>query len=139
MCRKNDMKINMLLIASILFICGSITIGYCGKATAGDDIVRMDTSAFDQLRRPAAVFDHDSHNETAEIEDCFVCHHVWENGQLVPDESSEDTPCSDCHALTAGPDNSISLINAFHIQCRSCHVKRGKGPLLCGQCHKKSF
>jgi len=137
MCRENKMKRKIVMIAWLLFICGGISMVFSNPADAGEDVVRMDTSAFDRLRRPAAVFDHDSHNEAAHIDDCAVCHHVWENGKLVPDESSEDTPCSDCHGLISGPHNPMPLANAFHTQCRSCHVKKGKGPLLCAECHKK--
>lgn len=131
------MKIKRVTIVLFLFVCGGISMVCCDQASAKDDIVRMDTSAFDQLRRPAAVFDHDEHNDAAQIDDCAICHHVWENGKLVPDESSEDTPCSQCHGVTLGPDNPMPLANAFHCLCKSCHVKEGKGPLLCAQCHKK--
>lgn len=131
------MKIKVLMIALILFACSGVSMVYSNQADSQDDSVRMDTSAFELPRRSAVVFDHDAHNEAAQIDDCAVCHHVWEDGKLVPDESSEDTPCSDCHNLVAGPDNPTPLINAFHVQCRSCHVKKGKGPLLCAECHKK--
>ena len=131
------MKIHILMITLLLVVCGGVCAGYSEPNAGEGDLVRMDTSAFDQLQRPAALFDHDAHNDAAGLDDCAVCHHVWENGKIVPDESSEDTPCSDCHGLTAGPDNPMPLANAFHTQCRGCHVKQGKGPLLCGECHKK--
>lgn len=131
------MKIKVLMIALILFACSGISMVCTSRADARDDTVRMDTSAFERLKRSASVFDHDAHNELAQIDDCAVCHHVYKDGKLIPDESSEDTPCSDCHGLVAGPDNPTPLVNAFHIQCKSCHVKKGKGPLLCGECHKK--
>jgi hypothetical protein len=137
MFRENKMKIKVLMIALILFACSGVSMVYSNQADSQDDSVRMDTSAFERLRRPAAVFDHDAHNEAAQIDDCAVCHHVWEDGKLVPGESSEDTPCSDCHGLVAGPDNPTPLVNAFHTQCKSCHVKKGKGPLFCAECHKK--
>lgn len=139
MCRGNKIKIKILMIAWILFVDGGISIGFSDPATVRDDSARMDTSAFDRLRRPAAVFDHDSHNEAAQIDDCAVCHHVWENGKRVPDESSEGTPCSDCHGVIARPDNPMPLANALHTRCKSCHVKKRKGPLLCAECHKKPF
>ena len=109
--------------------------GQDGSETRSES--RMDTSAFDKVRRPAALFDHDDHNEKAGLDDCAVCHHVWENGALLADESSEDSPCSECHGLAPGPENSMALANAFHTQCRTCHIDAGKGPLLCGQCHRK--
>lgn len=128
------MKTKILLMAFIL-----LTLGAWGYAAGQDDVAeasRMDTSAFEKLRRPAALFDHDEHNEKAALEDCAVCHHVWENGKVVEDESSEDSSCSECHGLEPGPENSMALANAYHTQCRTCHSDAGKGPLLCGQCHK---
>lgn len=108
-----------------------------GQPGPDSAISRMDTSAFERTRRPAAVFDHDAHNETAGLEDCAACHHVWEEGRLVEGESSEDSPCSECHGLTRTRENPMALVNAFHTQCRTCHMDAGKGPLLCGQCHRK--
>lgn len=136
MYRENKMKRKPIILAVALACLGLLAPGTC---PADEAPIRMEVSAqaFDTLRRPAALFDHDTHNDNAGIDDCAVCHHVWEDGKLVADESSEDTPCSDCHSISAGPDNTVSLANAFHTQCRSCHVDKGQGPLLCGQCHKR--
>lgn len=128
------MKTKILILAFILLALGTLG-GAWGQDEEAEES-RMDTSAFETLRRPAALFDHDAHNETAGLEDCAVCHHVWENGKIVEDESSEDSSCSECHGLKPGPENSMALANAYHTQCRTCHIDAGKGPLLCGQCHK---
>ncbi len=123
----------------VLGVFGFSVWGATGKNKGEDEIQvlsRMDTSAFDHVKRPPVMFDHDEHNDTAEIDDCAICHHVWENGTLVADESSEDSPCSQCHQLKSGPENKMALANAFHTQCRTCHIDGGKGPLLCGQCHR---
>ena len=104
MYRENKMKIKLMILPMLMICLGTLTPGLCQE---GLDLVRMGTSAeaFDTLRRPAAVFDHDEHNEAAGIEDCAVCHHVWEDGKLVPDESSEDTPCAIATVLR--PDRTI--------------------------------
>jgi hypothetical protein len=135
MYRENKMKLK-LTILSMMICLGMLSSGLCQEDA---ELFRMDVSAeaFDTLRRPVAVFDHDEHNYAAEIDDCAICHHVWEDGKRVADESSEDMPCADCHTVKAGADNPVSLVNAYHTQCRSCHIEQGKGPLLCGQCHKK--
>jgi hypothetical protein len=100
------------------------------------DTERMETDAFNTLIRPAAVFSHDDHNEAAELEDdCAACHHVYDGKQLVADESSEDSPCSECHSLKSTPENSVPLSVAFHNRCKSCHFDTAKGPVLCGECH----
>ncbi len=92
--------------------------------------------AFETHQRPAAVFVHDMHNEKAGIEDCSVCHHVYEDGKLVEGESSEGDSCSSCHAIKA-EGNTPGLMKAYHQRCITCHTETGKGPLACGQCHVK--
>ena len=101
------------------------------------ELERLDNMVFNTPRRPGAVFSHDDHNEMAGLDDCAVCHHLYENGKIVADESSEDSPCSECHALLPGPENRFSLSVAFHKRCRDCHFESGIGPVLCGECHIK--
>jgi cytochrome c553 len=106
-------------------------------AFSQEDMTHVPTDAFGKLERPAAVFNHDAHNEKAAIENCNACHHVWANGVLVEDEDSVGTPCADCHALEQDGDTP-SMQDAYHQQCWGCHEKQAKGPVLCGECHVKS-
>ncbi|MCP4023590.1 MAG: cytochrome c3 family protein [Desulfobacteraceae bacterium] len=126
------MRIQMvLIILAALFFTSSI-------AFSQQELERMDNSMFAKTVRAAAVFSHDEHNETAELEDdCSVCHHVYEGKKLVAEESSEDSMCSECHELKATNENGIPLEVAYHKRCRSCHFDTNKGPVLCGECHKK--
>ena len=101
-----------------------------------EEMTVVDNSVFDNPQRPPAIFDHEAHNEKAEIYDCAVCHHVYEDGELVADESSEDQRCSDCHGLKA-TDDQPALIKAFHANCKGCHQEQGRGPIMCGECHIK--
>ncbi len=105
-------------------------------AWSQDEMTVVDNSVFDRPQRSPSIFVHDEHNEKAEIFDCAVCHHVYEDGDLVPDESSEDQRCSDCHGLTASKDQP-ALIKAFHANCKGCHQEQGRGPIMCGECHIK--
>ena len=105
-------------------------------AMAQEDMTLLNDPAFGVHQRPAAVFVHDLHNEKAEIEDCSVCHHVYEDGKLVEGESSEDDSCSSCHAVKAEGEEP-GLMQAYHQRCITCHTETGKGPLACGQCHVK--
>ncbi|WP_342743879.1 acidic tetraheme cytochrome c3 TmcA [Desulfamplus magnetovallimortis] len=87
--------------------------------------------------RPFVCFPHDEHNENAALDDnCARCHHVYTDGQLMPDESSEDSSCSECHMSQEKP-NDLDLIIRYHKLCRSCHLQEKKGPITCGECHKK--
>lgn len=130
--RKNKMKQWKILMMFILALATS------GIAFSQGEQERLNTLAFEMPRRPGAVFSHDDHTQTTEIsDDCAICHHVYANKTLVPDESSEDNACSDCHSLQPDRKNSISLVNAFHKRCKECHYDLGKGPVLCGECHIK--
>lgn len=102
---------------------------------AQEDVTEVNDSVFNKRMRPAAVFRHDQHNEVAEIEDCAACHHVYENGQRVEDESSEDMECSECHAKGAG--YPMEVVNVYHSRCKGCHMEQKAGPIMCGECHVK--
>jgi len=103
---------------------------------AQEEMTFVDNSVFKKPERTPSVFRHDEHNEKAGIEECNKCHHVYENGKLLEDESSEDQRCSDCHELKASG-NKPALIKAYHTNCKGCHLKQKKGPIMCGECHQK--
>ena len=124
-------QILCLLVLLLVSLCGLMTSG------AQEDMTAVDNTVFGKPQRTRAVFRHDAHNEKAKIDDCSVCHHVYQDGKLVKDASSEGQPCADCHALAA-TGNTPSLRKAFHLRCAGCHEKSGKGPLMCGECHPKA-
>ena len=103
-------------------------------AFAQEDMEMVDSGSFEKQRRPPAVFRHDDHNTTAEIEECNECHHVYENGESVADESSEDQSCADCHT-EKNSGNRPGLRKAFHLNCKGCHQIKKQGPVMCGECH----
>ena len=105
-------------------------------AWSQDDMTIVDNASFDNPQRTPSVFVHDAHNEAAGIEDCAECHHVYEDGERLEDESSEDQSCSECHDLK-GSGGQPSLIKAFHTNCKGCHQAQKKGPIMCGECHIK--
>jgi hypothetical protein len=106
-------------------------------AFAQEDMEVVDDAGFFKRQRPPAVFQHDVHNETAQIEECNKCHHVYEDGKKVEDESSEDQSCSDCHE-DHDSGNQPGLRKAFHINCKGCHLAKKQGPIMCGTCHVRS-
>lgn len=103
-------------------------------AFSQEDMEVVDDAGFAKKQRPPAVFQHDAHNETAQIEECNECHHVYDNGEKLEDESSEDQSCSDCHEEN-GSGNQPGLRKAFHLNCKGCHLKNKLGPVMCGSCH----
>ena len=125
--RKLDLIALSLFIGIMLVVTGT---------WAQEDMTVVDNSVFDRPQRTPSIFVHDEHNENAGLDDCAECHHVYEDGQRVEDESSEDQSCSECHSLEGG-DGQPALMKAFHSNCKGCHQKEERGPILCGECHIK--
>lgn len=117
------------LIIAVLLACA-------WPAFSQEDMTHVSPAAFSSPTRPAAVFVHDTHNEKAGLDDCGICHHGGANGVKDTSATTEGTPCADCHKIQAGK-GLTDLTHAYHKQCIGCHRTKGKGPLACGQCHKK--
>ena len=125
-------KGTVLLIGSVLF-----SVLVLASAYSQEDMTHVDNRVFQNPQRTPSVFRHDEHNEAAGIEECTECHHVYEGGQKVEDESSEDQRCADCHAQKAAG-GQPSLLQSFHTNCRGCHLEKAQGPVMCGECHVKN-
>ena len=123
--------VNRIALPIMIAVVFSLT-----TAWSQDEMTVVDNSDFDTPQRPPSVFMHDEHNDIAEIYECNECHHLYEDGQLVEDESSEDMRCADCHDLESSGDQP-GLRNAFHENCMGCHEAQGSGPIMCGECHVK--
>ena len=119
----------LFILAVFVFCCFFLAVAY-----SQEDMTVIDNQVFESPKRPPAIFLHDQHNESAEIEECNVCHHLYEDGKLIEDESSEDQRCADCHEMQ-DIGRKPGLVKAFHANCKSCHRQKKKGPLMCGQCH----
>lgn len=123
----------MKMIMIVIAVCIWPVMAMAGQ----EDITLLNDPAFGMHQRPGVMFVHDLHNEKAGIEECSVCHHVYKDGKLVEDESSEDESCSSCHpAKPKGKE--LGLMRAYHKRCITCHTDTNKGPLSCGQCHVKT-
>ena len=125
--KKTSLYLLMTLMVSIALIVA---------VYSQEDMRFVDNGVFPNPQREPAVFNHEDHNETAGIEDCSECHHVYEDGVLLEYESSEDQMCSECHELNASG-NTPGLMKAFHMNCKGCHLSQKKGPVMCGECHLK--
>ena len=115
---------------------GLIAVFLIASGYTQEEMVLVDNSVFGDARRPSSVFAHDAHNETAGLEECSECHHLYVDGELEEGSSSEDQSCGDCHKLEA-EGNQPGLMKAFHLNCKGCHQKEKAGPVMCGECHKK--
>ena len=126
------MKIRVL--TAILF---TVILIFGISAFSQEDVVTVEDSAFMERMRPLVPFKHDEHNEMAEIDDCAVCHHLYEDDKLVEDESTEDMECSECHA-SEEDSYPISLVKAYHVNCKKCHLEQKTGPVMCAECHPRN-
>jgi len=106
------------------------------SAYSQEEMTFVDNSVFTKPQRTPSIFRHDEHNEKAGIEECNECHHVYEDGKMLEDESSEDQRCSDCHEFKSSG-STPALMKAYHVNCKGCHLKQKKGPTMCGECHLK--
>ena len=113
-----------------------LTVFLLVAAYSQEDMTAIDNSVFPDPKRTASIFNHEEHNEAAEIDECNECHHVYEDGVKLEDESSEDMLCSECHLLEAS-DEQPGLMKAFHLNCKGCHQTEKNGPIMCGECHVK--
>jgi len=92
--------------------------------------------------RPAVTLPHNRHVESGLS--CKDCHHIYENGKNILDESkleegNKDIRCFACH----GPKSRLNLEEAFHNQCIGCHrkaqvEKKKTVPQYCGGCHVRN-
>lgn len=97
---------------------------------------RIDNEDFENPKRVACVYDHDEHQEVSKVEECTVCHHLFEDGKKVEDETSEDQRCVECHEAKSSGD-TLPLRKAYHTRCKGCHLDKKAGPILCGECHQR--
>ena len=125
-------KCAVLAVAVLALVMLMLTV-----AGSQEEMEIVDNSDFENPQRPPSVFRHEEHNETAALDDCAECHHVYDDsGRKLEDESSEDQRCSECHESRSSG-RKPSLTRAYHLNCKGCHLQQKKGPFLCGECHVK--
>jgi len=135
------MALNNLHITVIIFM---TTITVSLVLAQPEEIIINNTNVFEQKQRAPVPFPHGLHM-TGNLS-CKDCHHVYQNGKNVLDESeltdgNQNIRCSHCHALKSAG-GRYGLMDAFHLQCMGCHgriARKGQksGPRLCGQCHPR--
>lgn len=125
-----------IILFTLVSLLGLLVTSASLHANEEGEMKHVDNSMFEKQVRPPAVFEHDAHNDAADIQDCAACHHLFEEGVLIEDESSEDQSCEECHRLD--PSARIQpLMKVFHKRCKGCHLEKKIGPILCGECHKR--
>jgi hypothetical protein len=93
--------------------------------------------------RAAMAFDYSLHARHAKaFEDkCENCHHVYDEvAEELKYEKGKEEGCRSCHGVV-DEERKLSLANASHSACVSCHLRRirlelDSGPALCVGCHE---
>lgn len=122
------------LIIAVCILMGVLIIKFA--AYSQDDMEFVDNSVFENPQRVPAVFRHEEHNERAGLDACEECHHVYEDGLRLEDESSEDQRCAECHEPQP-VGRRPGLMKAYHLNCKGCHRSGNNGPVMCGECHRR--
>jgi hypothetical protein len=123
-----------LLALAIIILLGAKTLG----PTAPKPVSPLQSNKFQPRTKGPVLFRHQPH-EAAGL-DCTACHHDVTNGRNVWRQGLSVQKCEDCHQVQPRS-GRLDLKNAFHRQCKGCHLKtrqRGAaaGPVKCQECHR---
>lgn len=131
---KKHLRHSLAFIAAVAAL---VVVYLAPMAFSQDDMTVVPAAAFGVLKRPQVAFEHDAHNEKAQLEDCVACHHGrTDDGLMDMENSSEGETCESCHPVNPA-NNETPLMRAYHRQCITCHTDQAKGPVVCGECHRK--
>jgi hypothetical protein len=123
------------LLLGLLGICGV----QAGGRTEPPASSRLAIAVATPRQKPPVTFSHLRHDAAGIA--CTRCHHdyqgrrnLWRRGQPVQQ-------CRDCHGLRLKA-RRLDLKNAFHRQCKGCHLERQQrgrraGPIACQDCHRQ--
>lgn len=119
------------LLPVVLFVAGIAL-----PAFSQEPVIVLLHKELGKHQRPAVEYNHENH---AKKIDCLQCHHDYD--AYLNNRGGEGQPCSTCHGPEAVQE-TISLKDAFHLQCKGCHESmrfQGKpaGATTCGKCHVK--
>lgn len=116
-----------------------------GAESAPPEEIVIHSQLWPEKKYEDSKFPHKKHVTEFQVS-CKECHHLYENGGNAWKEGDPVAKCESCHtspktgkALKDAPpeEQKLSLYNAFHRNCLTCHKEKAKGPTKCTDCHSK--
>jgi hypothetical protein len=128
----------MLWGIGLLFMgLGAVGAGLAASSPPGT--VRLHIAVRGAAKAPV-LFSHRLHEARGLA--CQACHHDYRRGRNVWRHGMPVDKCQACHGLTPWAGNRLDLKEAFHRQCKGCHLKLRQrryqaGPIDCRDCHRR--
>jgi len=106
--------------------------------TVPKPVSTLQSNKFQPRTKGQVLFRHQPH-EAAGL-DCIACHHDYAGSRNIWRQGLPVQKCEDCHQVQPRA-NRLDLKNAFHRQCKACHLKLrhqggAAGPIKCQDCHR---
>ncbi len=132
--QKCQTAVYLLVAVSVFLLLGAKAPG----PTTPKPVSPLDSRSFQPREKGPVLFRHQPH-EAAGIT-CTACHHNYVRGRNIWREGQPVAACEECHQVQPRP-KMLDLKNAFHRQCKGCHLKtrqqgRRAGPIRCEDCHR---
>jgi hypothetical protein len=131
-----DSRTLVLLLVALVALLGAKILG----PTEPKPVSTLQSNKFQPRTKGPVLFRHQPH-EAAGLK-CAECHHDYVHGRDQWRQGLPVQKCEACH-LVQSRAGQLDLKNAFHRQCKACHLKfrqRGctSGPTKCQDCHRSS-
>jgi hypothetical protein len=127
-------KQTLLLALMVIVLLGAKNLG----PTVPNPATTLQSNKFQPRTKGPVLFRHQPH-EAARLA-CSACHHDYTGGRNVWRQGLPVSKCEACH-LVQPRAGRLDLKNAFHRQCKGCHLKLRQqggqaGPIKCQECHR---
>lgn len=135
--KKCSIAVLVALAFAVVAMLGTVAVAQDTKSGKVEDSFKIQDKLFKKPKKSAVEFTHKKHSVDHKLA-CTECHHVYKDGKNVFKDGDKVQECSACHTSPKkNQGKMLSLYNAFHDNCKTCHKAAKKGPRKCNECHPK--
>lgn len=134
--QKRTFRLLLVGFTGLIFL----TAGASMAVEVPDD-VKIENKGYKKDRKGPVNLSHKAHTEDYAAA-CTDCHHDYQDGKNVWQESDPVKKCAECHDPQEKQEKAYKLRNAYHRNCKICHrdkVKAGESEdapyRKCTACH----